>query len=59
MGREPASNALVLQIRVEPFGENLIFAGVADETRIELDGFSAQRREVFDKNIGQPASSYK
>jgi len=47
MKREPASNAFVLQIRMESVGENLILARVADEAGIELNSFITQRMQVF------------
>jgi hypothetical protein len=41
MRREPATNAFVLQVGVEPIGEHLVFARVADEAGMELDRFIA------------------
>jgi hypothetical protein len=43
---EPAPNAFVLQIGMEPLGKNLVLCRVADETGIELDRFAEQRRKV-------------
>jgi hypothetical protein len=41
--REPAADAFVLEVSVQPFGRVLVFAGVTDEARIKFDGLLQQR----------------
>jgi hypothetical protein len=55
VGRKPAAHAFVLQIGVEPIGELLVFGGVADEARIELDG-SGDRLDESDHVVGHSAA---
>ena len=49
--REPAAHAPGLQVGMKPFGKLLILTGIADETRVELDGPPDQRPHVRDELI--------
>src|SRR5439155_1594890 len=51
--REPAADALGLKVGVQPAGEGVVLAGVADEARVVLDRLVEQRRQVFDQRIWQ------
>jgi len=50
-GREPAAHPLALQVGVQPLGELLIAARVADEAGIELYGSPDQRAGVGDERV--------
>ena len=57
MGRKPTTDTSILEIGVQPFGEQLIFARIADKARIELENISAERWQIFYKNIWQSTST--
>src|SRR6266566_4871518 len=43
---EPAAHTLALQISIEPLGKDLVLARVADETRVEVNGFANKRAHI-------------
>jgi len=43
---KPAAHALVLEVRMEAFGEGVVLAGVANEAGIELEGLAEQRGQI-------------
>jgi len=50
--REPAADAIVLQIGMQAGGEFLIFGGIADEAGIELKGLPGEVPQVLNKVVG-------
>jgi hypothetical protein len=49
---KPAADSFGLQVGIKAIGELLIFAGVADEAGVVLDGFADERADVGDKAVG-------
>src|SRR6266702_7201894 len=49
---EPAADAVVLQISVEPINEGVILAGVANEATVIIDGFADEGAHVLDHGVG-------
>jgi hypothetical protein len=47
--REPAADALVLEIGVEAFRKVLVVTRIADETGVELDWFAEKRRLILNQ----------
>ncbi len=54
---KPTAHAFILEVGIKAVSEVLIFRGVADETRIELNGLVKERREVVDELIREAAAS--
>src|ERR1019366_898203 len=50
--REPAADAVVLQIGMQASGEFLILGGIADEAGIELKGLPCEGSHVLDEVVG-------
>jgi hypothetical protein len=46
--RKPDAQPRVLQAPMQPLAEVIISAAIANETRIELDSLTQERREVLD-----------
>src|ERR1019366_2825457 len=50
--REPAADAVLLQIGMQASGEFLILGGIADEAGIELKGLPCEGSHVLDEVVG-------
>ncbi len=49
---KPAANVFASQIGIEPLGELLVFAGIANKARVVLNGVLSQRTDIGDEGIG-------
>jgi hypothetical protein len=48
MRRKPASHPFILDIRMKPLCEVLVFARIADEATVHLDGPVQKGWQIFD-----------
>ena len=55
--REPAADALRLQIGVKAVGEVLVLGGVADEAGVEVEGRAGERLHVRDEVLGDACAA--
>ena len=54
---KPAANVFALQIGIEPLGELLILAGIADKARVVFNGVLNQGTDIGNEGIGQACTT--
>jgi hypothetical protein len=56
---KPAAHALILEIRIEAFGNGVVLTRIADEAGVELEGLIEHRGEIINQRIWQTTAPEK